>query len=50
MVEGVEVFNRTPGRAAREAAKTETELYEQIGRLKMEVGWLKNKGVGVGRR
>jgi transposase-like protein len=52
MLEGAEVFNRTPGRppgrAAREVAKTETELYEQIGRLKMELEWLKKKVVGVG--
>ena len=30
-------------RAAREAAETEQALYEQVGRLKMEVEWLKKK-------
>ena len=48
MVEGPEVFNRTSPRPAREAEKTEAELYEQIGRLKMELEWLKKKVVGVG--
>ena len=48
MVDGPAVFNRTPTRPAREAEKTEAELYEQIGRLKMELEWLKKKVVGVG--
>ena len=41
---GAEVFSRT-GRAApaREQAAREMELYEQIGRLKMELEWLKKK-------
>jgi len=30
-------------RQAREQAARETELYEQIGRLKMELEWLKKK-------
>ena len=32
----------------REAARTEGELYEQIGRLKMELEWLKKKVAGIG--
>ena len=39
--EGPKVFAQQPNRQARDAAKTETELYEQIGRLKMELEWLK---------
>ena len=38
---GPKVFRQQPNRQARDAAKTETELYEQIGRLKMELEWLK---------
>jgi putative transposase len=42
--EAVELFK--DGRAAKDAATTATEqgeLYEQIGRLKMELEWLKKK-------
>jgi len=46
--EGAGVFARSSGRQARESAKTETELYEQIGRLKMELEWLKKKAAGNG--
>ena len=37
------------GRGRRdEAAADEQELYEQIGRLKMEVEWLKKKSAELG--
>ena len=39
--EGPKVFAQQPNRQARDAAKTETELYEQIGLLEMELEWLK---------
>jgi hypothetical protein len=32
-----------PGEKRREAEVETTELYEQIGRLKMELEWLKKK-------
>jgi putative transposase len=44
--EGMSVFSSTTVRQQREQEARETELYEQIGRLKMELEWLKKK---VGR-
>lgn len=46
MTEGASLFERQ--RAAKEQAtvKNESELYEQIGRLKMELEWLKKKAAG----
>jgi transposase-like protein len=44
--EGTSVFSSTTARQQREQEVRETELYEQIGRLKMELEWLKKK---VGR-
>ena len=42
--EGDQVFNDRGHRAEIDAAVArETELYEQIGRLKMELEWLKKK-------
>lgn len=41
--EGPGVFNRTTTRQQREQEAQEVELYEQIGRLKMELEWLKKK-------
>ena len=41
MREGARLFARGVDRQERETAKTETELYEQIGRQKMELEWLK---------
>jgi putative transposase len=43
--EGMNVFGRNQGRSEREQANKETELYEQIGRLKMELEWLKKKSL-----
>lgn len=40
---GAEVFSRGPNRGQQEQATREAELYEQIGRLKMELEWLKKK-------
>lgn len=40
--EAAEVFARENGTPRTEAFET-TELYEQIGRLKMELDWLKKK-------
>lgn len=41
--EGEQVFSRSSGRREHEQAAQEAELYEQIGRLKMELEWLKKK-------
>jgi transposase-like protein len=41
--EGLSVFSSTTVRQQREQEARETELYEQIGRLKMELEWLKKK-------
>lgn len=40
---GSEVFSSRRARQAREQAAREAELYEQIGRLQMELEWLKKK-------
>jgi putative transposase len=37
------VFNSTSARKQREQEAQEAGLYEQIGRLKMELEWLKKK-------
>lgn len=42
----VELFTDGRGREANGVA--EEELYEQIGRLKMEIEWLKKKGAELG--
>ena len=41
--EGPAVFSSNVARQLREQESRETELYEQIGRLKMELEWLKRK-------
>ena len=41
--EGPAVFAQNTARQVQEQAARETELYEQIGRLKMELEWLKKK-------
>jgi transposase-like protein len=40
---GSTVFSRDGARPHREQQEQEVELYEQIGRLKMELEWLKKK-------
>jgi putative transposase len=37
------VFNSSTARQLQEQEAREAELYEQIGRLKMELEWLKKK-------
>jgi len=41
--EGPGVFTSKSSKKEQEQAATEAELYEQIGRLKMELEWLKKK-------
>jgi putative transposase len=41
--DGAQVFSTSPARQERESAAREAELYEQIGRLKMELEWLKKR-------
>jgi len=41
--EGAVVFKTSAGRQQREHEAVQAELYEQIGRLKMELEWLKKK-------
>ena len=41
--EGGGVFESNQGQKQREDAVEKAELYEQIGRLKMELEWLKKK-------
>jgi putative transposase len=43
LMEGPTVFGQKTVRQGQEQAARETELYEQIGRLKMELEWLKKK-------
>jgi transposase-like protein len=40
---GADVFNQSGGKAQRDQQAVQTELYEQIGRLKMELEWAKKK-------
>jgi transposase-like protein len=41
--EGPSLFSRRTDRQQEQQAAQEAELYEQIGRLKMELEWLKKK-------
>lgn len=41
--EGAELFTQASKRQAQAAEEEQAELYEQIGRLKMELEWLKKK-------
>jgi transposase-like protein len=41
--EGVHLFRMDNARQQREQQALQTELYEQIGRLNMELEWLKKK-------
>ena len=43
MEEGPSVFNSTTARDQRHQEAEQAELFEQIGRLKMELEWLKKK-------
>ena len=46
--EGATVFDRGMKRRQREQDAREEDLYEQIGRLKMELEWLKKKAAHCG--
>jgi putative transposase len=41
--EGPEIFNNSSSRLNQQLLSREAELFEQIGRLKMELEWLKKK-------
>ena len=41
--QGASLFESRPVGSQRQQEKKEAELYEQIGRLKMELEWLKKK-------
>ncbi len=43
MERGAEVLSRNGGRSGRSEEELTGPLYEEIGRLKMEVDWLKKK-------
>jgi 5'-3' exonuclease len=42
------LFEDQRGRRPDDSAAQEEQLYEQIGRLKMEVEWLKKKSAELG--
>jgi len=46
--DGATFFQRNGGQSQREFERRETELYEQIGRLKMELEWLKKRVARLG--
>ena len=48
LADGPAVFGNGHDKAGQEQAVRETELYEQIGRLKMELEWLKKKAAQLG--
>ena len=41
--QGASLFKSKPDSSQQQQAKKEAELYEQIGRLKMELEWLQKK-------
>ena len=42
--DGASIFSTTTARQQRDQETLQAELYEQIGRLQMELEWLKKKG------
>lgn len=44
------LFRPSSSKQQREQEALQTDLYEQIGRLKMELEWLKKKGAGFSER
>ena len=44
LTDGAALFQRNGAGREQAQAEQEAELYEQIGRLKMELEWLKKKG------
>ena len=49
LADGASMFQNSRAQKEREHAAQEAELYEQIGRLKMELEWLKKKFAPLGR-
>ena len=47
MTEGASLFDRRPVGRDQAVVKMESELYEQIGRLKVELEWLKKKSCRI---
>ena len=45
---GATIFSNRSARQQREQEALQSELYEQIGRLKMDLEWLKNKAARYG--
>jgi putative transposase len=45
---GATIFSNKSARQQREQAALQSELYEQIGRLKMDLEWLKKKAARYG--
>jgi len=46
--DGAHVFSSNGAQQQRKQEQLEAELYEQIGRLKMELEWLKKKATSFG--
>ena len=44
---GAEIFKTNKQRQQQDQAAREAELFEQIGRLKMELEWLKKKAISL---
>ena len=47
LVEGQTVFGQQTAKKLEEQSAREAELFEQIGRLKMELEWLKKKATSI---
>ena len=45
LANGVEIFNQNSVHGYPDPEAIQTELYEQIGRLKMELEWVKKKSI-----
>ncbi|MBU1228287.1 MAG: hypothetical protein KJ698_13875, partial [Actinobacteria bacterium] len=45
-----EIFSTRPDRDEQESARRESALYEEIGRLKVELDWLKKNSRNRSRR
>jgi transposase-like protein len=45
---GASLFENQKSKSGKEADEKEKELYEQIGRLKMELEWLKKNAANIG--
>ena len=47
LTDGAELFKTNKQRQQQDQATQEAELFEQIGRLKMELEWLKKKAISL---